>query len=49
MSEMKGSQDCVEELRQERAQCSFNIEELTNLFDGGKEITARRRELGEMR
>lgn len=45
MSEKKDLQDCVEELRRERAQCSFDVEELTNIFDGGKELTARRREI----
>lgn len=49
MSEKKDLQDCVEELRRERAQCSFDVEELTNIFDGGKGVTARRREIGEMK
>ncbi|XP_045124550.1 peroxisomal acyl-coenzyme A oxidase 1-like [Portunus trituberculatus] len=45
MTEKKDLQDCVEELRWERAQCSFDVEELTNIFDGGKEVTARRRKI----
>ena len=49
MSDINAPQDCVEELRRERAHCSFDVEELTNLFDGGKKVTARRREIGEMR
>lgn len=45
MSENRNLRDCVEELRRERAQCSFDVEELTNIFDGGKQVTARRREI----
>ncbi|XP_069177751.1 peroxisomal acyl-coenzyme A oxidase 1-like isoform X1 [Procambarus clarkii] len=35
--------ECVAELRKERANCNFNIEELTNIIDGGVEKTASRR------
>lgn len=36
-----------EDLRREREQCTFNTDELTYLFDGGKEKTLERRELVE--
>lgn len=35
-----------EDLRVERLKCTFNIEELTNLFDGGRENTSKRRKFG---
>ncbi|KAK7073868.1 Acyl-coenzyme A oxidase (Acyl-CoA oxidase), partial [Halocaridina rubra] len=38
---------CVEDLKKERTKCSFNQEELTNLLDGGKEMTALRRKMCE--
>lgn len=38
---------CVEELRRERAQGSFNREELTNLLDGGEKRTFQRRKIGK--
>jgi hypothetical protein len=34
------------DIAKERNKCSFNKEELTWLFDGGKEKTAVRRKLG---
>lgn len=34
------------DLQKERSTCTFNIEELTNLFDTGAEYTAKRRALG---
>ncbi|XP_050736712.1 peroxisomal acyl-coenzyme A oxidase 1-like [Eriocheir sinensis] len=48
MGETRHSQDCVEELRRERAQCSFNMEELTNFLDGRKQLTIRRREIEQL-
>ncbi|CAG9796949.1 unnamed protein product [Diatraea saccharalis] len=36
------------DLLKERKNCSFDIEELTNLIDGGKNQTARRREIENM-
>ncbi|KAK7082288.1 Acyl-coenzyme A oxidase (Acyl-CoA oxidase) [Halocaridina rubra] len=36
---------CVPDLKKERLKCDFNVEELTNLIDGGKEKTALRRKL----
>lgn len=35
------------DLRRERARCSFDPTELTNLWDGSKEKTAHRHELGK--
>lgn len=35
------------DLARERSKASFNVEELTNLLDGGKDKTERRRYLGE--
>ncbi|KAK8735636.1 hypothetical protein OTU49_005239 [Cherax quadricarinatus] len=37
--------ECNEDLIRERRKCNFNIEELTNIVDGGKARTARRREI----
>ena len=37
----------VRELRLERERSKLNIEQLTNLVDGGKEWTERRRKMGE--
>ncbi|KAG0723382.1 Peroxisomal acyl-coenzyme A oxidase 1 [Chionoecetes opilio] len=48
MAGLKGAAGCVEELRRERAGCSFNTEELTNILDGGKNITTRRREIEDL-
>ncbi|KAG0716699.1 Peroxisomal acyl-coenzyme A oxidase 1 [Chionoecetes opilio] len=48
MAGVKGAAGCVEELRRERAGCSFNMEELTNILDGGKDITTRRREIEDL-
>ncbi|XP_045620326.2 peroxisomal acyl-coenzyme A oxidase 1 [Procambarus clarkii] len=41
----KSELKCVEDLKRERAKCTFNTEELTNIMDGGKEKTAIRREI----
>ena len=34
------------DLKKERKTCSFDIEEMTNILDGGADKTAERRELG---
>lgn len=44
MSTMK--QQCVSDLENERKNCSFDKEELTNIIDGGVEKTQFRRRLG---
>ncbi|CAL4142729.1 unnamed protein product [Meganyctiphanes norvegica] len=36
---------CVPDLQKERANCSFNKEEITNIFDGGEHNTETRRKL----
>lgn len=35
------------DLKKERANCSFNKEEITHLIDGGREKTEERKELGK--
>ena len=35
------------DLKRERANCSFNKEEITHLIDGGPEKTKERKELGK--
>ena len=35
------------DLLKERASASFDVKELTHIFDGGPEVTRRRKELGE--
>ena len=37
----------VKELRSERERSKLNIEQLTNLIDGGEHVTKRRREISE--
>ncbi|KAK3885691.1 hypothetical protein Pcinc_010112 [Petrolisthes cinctipes] len=37
--------ECCEDLKRERGQCLFNKEELTNILDGGPEITEKRRSI----
>ncbi|KAG7175001.1 Peroxisomal acyl-coenzyme A oxidase 1-like 3, partial [Homarus americanus] len=39
---------CVLDLKRERAKCSFNKEEITNLLDGGVEKTANRRQIEDL-
>lgn len=34
-------------LAKERAKCTFDVEEFTNFFDGGKENTEKRRRIGK--
>ncbi|XP_068216003.1 peroxisomal acyl-coenzyme A oxidase 1-like [Palaemon carinicauda] len=38
---------CVSDLKEERAKCDFDLEELTNLMDGGKEMTELRRQCAQ--
>ncbi|KAK4320234.1 hypothetical protein Pmani_008885 [Petrolisthes manimaculis] len=40
--------ECCEDLRRERAKCSFNKEELTYLMDGGKDKTLHRRKIEDI-
>lgn len=40
-------QQCMVDLQEERARCSFNKDEITRLLDGGDEKTTQRRRIGE--
>lgn len=43
--DINNERECNEDLIRERRKCNFNIEELTNIVDGGEERTTRRREI----
>lgn len=45
MAEKKVCEDLVKE----RKKCTFNVEELTRLIDGGEDKTMERREVGKWR
>ncbi len=44
---MAAAAKAVKELLVERERSKLNIEELTNLIDGDKELTERRRKMGQ--
>lgn len=42
------SNKCIEDIKNERKKCTFNIQELTNYLDGGAEKTKERKHLGNL-
>lgn len=43
---MTSSKPVNEDLAKERRSCTFNIEEVTNILDGGKDKTLQRKKIG---
>lgn len=43
---MSLSKPVNEDLAKERRACTFNIEEVTNILDGGKDKTLQRKKIG---
>lgn len=43
----KSSVNINEDLAKERLKCNFDLEEVTNILDGGKENTIKRRKIGK--